>query len=83
MPRICNMKCEKFFYSRVNFMFVLTLQSWILKPEAAFTLFLLLHISRIQFRTTRSTTNLPGGKSRPARKADKLAAMCEQIVYKV
>jgi hypothetical protein len=27
-----------------------------------------------------STRNLPGGKGRPARKADSLTAICEQIV---
>jgi hypothetical protein len=27
-----------------------------------------------------STSNLPGGKGRPARKADNLAAICELIV---
>jgi hypothetical protein len=29
--------------------------------------------------TEMSTRNLPGGKGRPARKADKLAAICEPI----
>jgi hypothetical protein len=30
--------------------------------------------------TEMSTRNLPGGKGRPARKADNLAAICEPIV---
>jgi hypothetical protein len=30
-----------------------------------------------------SARNLPGGKGRPARKADNLTAICEPIVYKV
>jgi hypothetical protein len=30
--------------------------------------------------TEMSIRNLPGGKGRPARKADQLAAMCESIV---
>jgi hypothetical protein len=30
--------------------------------------------------TELSTKNLPGGKGRPARKADKLTAICEPIV---
>jgi hypothetical protein len=29
-----------------------------------------------------STRNIPGGKGRPARKADNLTAICEPIVYK-
>jgi hypothetical protein len=33
--------------------------------------------------TEMSTRNLPGGKGRPARKADNLTAMCEPIVYKM
>jgi hypothetical protein len=32
--------------------------------------------------TEMSTRNLPGGKGRPARKADNLTAICEQIMYK-
>jgi hypothetical protein len=31
--------------------------------------------------TEMSTRNLPGGKGRPALKADNLTAICEQIVY--
>jgi hypothetical protein len=30
--------------------------------------------------TEKSTRNLPGGKGRPARKADNFAAICEPIV---
>jgi hypothetical protein len=30
-----------------------------------------------------STRNLPGGKGRPARKADNLTAVCGSIVYKM
>jgi hypothetical protein len=30
--------------------------------------------------TQMSTRNIPGGKKRPARKADKLTAICEPIV---
>jgi hypothetical protein len=30
-----------------------------------------------------STMNLPGGKGRPARKADNLTAICEPIVYEI
>jgi hypothetical protein len=30
--------------------------------------------------TEMSTRNVPGGKGRPARKADNLTAMCEPIV---
>jgi hypothetical protein len=30
-----------------------------------------------------STSNLPGGKGRPARGADNLTAICEPIVYKM
>jgi hypothetical protein len=33
--------------------------------------------------TEMSTRNIPGGKGRPARKADKLAAISEPIVYKM
>jgi hypothetical protein len=33
--------------------------------------------------TEMSTGNLPGGKGRPARKADNLTAICEPIVYKI
>jgi hypothetical protein len=33
--------------------------------------------------TDMSTKNLPGGKGRPARKADSHAAICEPIVYKM
>jgi hypothetical protein len=32
--------------------------------------------------TEMSTRNLPGGKGRPARKADNLTAICEPIVYR-
>jgi hypothetical protein len=32
--------------------------------------------------TEMSTRNLPGGKERPTRKADKFNAICEPIVYK-
>jgi hypothetical protein len=30
-----------------------------------------------------STRNLPGGKGRPARKADNFTAICEPIVWKM
>jgi hypothetical protein len=33
--------------------------------------------------TEISTRILPGGKGRPARKADNLTAICEPIVYKM
>jgi hypothetical protein len=33
--------------------------------------------------TEMSTRNLPGGKGRPARKADNLTAICEQTVYEM
>jgi hypothetical protein len=33
--------------------------------------------------TEMSTRNLPGGKGRPARKADNLTAICEPTVYKM
>jgi hypothetical protein len=33
--------------------------------------------------TEMSTRNLPGGKERPARKADNLTAICEPIVWKM
>jgi hypothetical protein len=33
-----------------------------------------------QALTEMSTRNLPGGKGRPARKADDLTAMCESII---
>jgi hypothetical protein len=36
-----------------------------------------------QLLTEMSTRNLPGGKGRSARKADKLTAICEPIVYKM
>jgi hypothetical protein len=32
--------------------------------------------------TEMSTRNFPGGKGRPARKADKLTAICELTVYR-
>jgi hypothetical protein len=35
---------------------------------------------RLSLLTEISTRNLPGDKGRPARKADNLTAMCEQIV---
>jgi hypothetical protein len=34
-----------------------------------------------QLLTEMSTRNLPGGKGRPARKADNLIVVCEWIVY--
>jgi hypothetical protein len=36
-----------------------------------------------QSLTEMSTRNVPGGKMRPARKADNLPAICEPIVYKM
>jgi hypothetical protein len=33
--------------------------------------------------TEMSTRNLPGGKGRPARKADSFTAVCEPIAYKM
>jgi hypothetical protein len=36
-----------------------------------------------QPRTKMSTRNLPGGKGRPAHKADNLTAICEPIVWKM
>jgi hypothetical protein len=33
--------------------------------------------------TEMSTRNPPGGKGRPARKADNLNAICEQIAYEL
>jgi hypothetical protein len=33
--------------------------------------------------TETSTTDLPGGKGRPARKADNLTAICKPIFYKM
>jgi hypothetical protein len=33
--------------------------------------------------TEMSTRNLPGGKGRPARRADNLSAICEPIVKKM
>jgi hypothetical protein len=33
--------------------------------------------------TEMSTRNIPGGKGRPARKADDLTAICEPIVQKM
>jgi hypothetical protein len=36
-----------------------------------------------QALTEMSTRNLPGGKGRPARKADNLTAICEPTVYKM
>jgi hypothetical protein len=36
-----------------------------------------------QSLTEMSTRNLPGGKERPARKADSLAAICESIFEKM
>jgi hypothetical protein len=33
--------------------------------------------------TEMSTSNIPGGKGRPARRADNLTAICEPIVYKM
>jgi hypothetical protein len=38
-------------------------------------------LASIQPLTEMSTRNLPGGKGRPARKADNLTAICESIVY--
>jgi hypothetical protein len=35
-----------------------------------------------QSQTKMSTRNLPGGKKRPARRADNLAAICELNVWK-
>jgi hypothetical protein len=37
-------------------------------------------LGSIQPLTEMSTRNLPGGKVRPARKADNLTAICETIV---
>jgi hypothetical protein len=39
-------------------------------------------LGSIQPLTEMSTRNLPWGKRRPARKADKLTAICEPIVYR-
>jgi hypothetical protein len=36
-----------------------------------------------QSRTELSARSLPGGKGRPARKADNLTTVCEPIVYKM
>jgi hypothetical protein len=36
-----------------------------------------------QLQTEMSTKNLPGGKRRPALKADNLTAICEPTVYKM
>jgi hypothetical protein len=36
-----------------------------------------------QLLTEMSIRNLPGGKGRPARKADNLTAICEPTVYKM
>jgi hypothetical protein len=36
-----------------------------------------------QSLTEMSTRNLPGGKGRPARKADNLTAICEAFVQKM
>jgi hypothetical protein len=33
--------------------------------------------------TEMSTRNIPGGKGRPARKADNLIVICKPIVYKI
>jgi hypothetical protein len=33
--------------------------------------------------TEMSTRNIPGGKGRPAHKADNFTAICEPIVYKM
>jgi hypothetical protein len=40
-------------------------------------------LGQTQPLTEMSTRNLPGGKGRPARKADNLTAICEPIVYKM
>jgi hypothetical protein len=40
-------------------------------------------LGSIQPLTAVSTRNLPGGKERPARKADNHTAICEPIVYKM
>jgi hypothetical protein len=40
-------------------------------------------LGSIQLLTEMSTSNLPGGKGRPARKADNLTAICETTVYKM
>jgi hypothetical protein len=40
-------------------------------------------LGSVQSRTEMSTRNLPGGKGRPALKADNLTAICESIVYKM
>jgi hypothetical protein len=37
-------------------------------------------LGSIQTLTEMSTRNFPGGKGRPARKADNLIAICEPIV---
>jgi hypothetical protein len=40
----------------------------------------LMALGLTQSLTEMSTKNLPGGKGRPARKADNLTAICEPIV---
>jgi hypothetical protein len=50
-----------------------------------FSVDLILPAATIALRSTQpltemSTKNLPGGKGRPARKADKLTAICEPII---
>jgi hypothetical protein len=37
-------------------------------------------LGQTQSLTEMSTRNIPGGKGRPARKADNLTAICEPIV---
>jgi hypothetical protein len=39
-----------------------------------------MNLGSTQPLTEMSTRNLPGGKKRPARRADNLAAICEPIV---
>jgi hypothetical protein len=40
-------------------------------------------LGSIQPLTEMSTSNLPAGKERPARKVDNFTAICEPIVYKI
>jgi hypothetical protein len=42
--------------------------------------FLIFHFLLFSFQPHYGTGNLPGGKGRPARKADNFTAICEPIV---
>jgi hypothetical protein len=62
--------------------FLFVLSFLLVSVHIVFYLNVLIALGSTQPLTEMSTRNLPGGKGRPARKAD-LTAICEPIVYEM